>query len=181
MKLSRTSGCAFLLCMTTVVGLGHAFSSTMMIPSHNRHQKIMGSNNNDNHHQHNRLQMRLQKDDQNEKDVQHSKNNWLGISLAVAISLTGIFGGNPAIAADKAYDGFAEYAKENQMEQSDVGCFVQKCGDQTKNLFSNPRGIKGITCLGRCKGEQACATRCFAEFGSEDLNSWLSCTIEENE
>lgn len=23
--------------------------------------------------------------------------------------------------------------------------------------------------------------RCFAEFGSEDLNSWLSCTIEENE
>ena len=67
------------------------------------------------------------------------------------------------------------------MEQSDVGCFVQKCGDQTKKLFSNPRGIKGITCLGRCKGEQACATRCFAEFGSEDLNSWLSCTIEENE
>jgi hypothetical protein len=35
--------------------------------------------------------------------------------------------------------------------------------------------------LGRCKGEQSCATRCFAEFGSEDLNSWLSCTIEENE
>ena len=35
--------------------------------------------------------------------------------------------------------------------------------------------------LGRCKGEQSCATRCFAEFGSEDLNNWLSCTIEENE
>ena len=66
------------------------------------------------------------------------------------------------------------------MEQSDVACFVQKCGDQTKRLFSNPRGIKGITCLGQCKGEQACATRCFAEFGSEDLNDWLSCTIEEN-
>lgn len=79
------------------------------------------------------------------------------------------------------YDGFAEYAKENQMEKSDVSCFINKCGDQTKNLFSNPRGIKGVSCLGRCKGEQSCATRCFAEFGSEDLNSWLSCTIEENE
>jgi len=67
------------------------------------------------------------------------------------------------------------------MEQSDVGCFINKCGDQTKNLFSNPRGIKGVSCLGRCKGEQSCATRCFAEFGSEDLNNWLSCTIEENE
>jgi len=75
----------------------------------------------------------------------------------------------------------AEYAKDNQMEQSDVGCFINKCGDQTKQLFSNPRGIKGVSCLGRCKGEQSCATRCFAEFGSEDLDNWLSCTIEENE
>jgi len=79
------------------------------------------------------------------------------------------------------YDGFAEYAKENQMEKSDVGCFMNKCGDQTKALFSNPRGIKGVSCLGRCKGEQTCATRCFAQFGSEDLDNWLSCTIEENE
>ncbi|CAB9503925.1 Violaxanthin de-epoxidase, chloroplastic [Seminavis robusta] len=81
----------------------------------------------------------------------------------------------------KTYDGFADYAKENQMAQSDVGCFVNKCGDQTKGLFSNPRGIKGVTCLGRCKGEQRCCTRCFAEFGSDELNNWLSCTIEENE
>jgi hypothetical protein len=81
----------------------------------------------------------------------------------------------------QTYDGFAEYAKENKMEKSDVGCFINKCGDQTKQLFSNPRGIKGVSCLGRCKGEQSCATRCFAEFGSADLDSWLSCTIEENE
>jgi len=81
----------------------------------------------------------------------------------------------------KSYDGFADYAKENQMSQSDVSCFVNKCLPQTKALFANPRGIKGISCLGRCKGEQSCATRCFAEYGSESLNSWLSCTIEENE
>lgn len=91
---------------------------------------------------------------------------------------------NPDLAiakGDKNYDGFADYAKENQMEKSDVKCFMKQCGAQTANLFSNPRGIKGVTCLGRCKGEQACATRCFSEYGSEDLNEWLSCTIEENE
>jgi VDE lipocalin domain len=82
---------------------------------------------------------------------------------------------------EKSYDGFAEYAKDNQMEQSDVSCFINKCGIETKELFQNPRGIKGIVCLGQCKGEQVCATRCFAEYGSTSLNNWLSCTIEDNE
>ena len=36
-----------------------------------------------------------------------------------------------------------------------------------------------MTCLGNCRGEQECATRCFARFGSEKLNDWLSCTLEE--
>jgi len=98
--------------------------------------------------------------------------------LGLAITLNGLFG---QAAYAEQYDGFADYAKENQMEQSDVGCFINKCGDETKALFSNPRGIKGVSCLGRCKGEQSCATRCFAEFGSEPLNNWLSCTIEEHE
>lgn len=105
-------------------------------------------------------------------------------ALTASLTLSSLAGpvlaDTPASATQK-YDGFAEYAKENQMEKSDVGCFINKCGDQTKQLFSNPRGIKGVSCLGRCKGEQSCATRCFAEFGSEDLDNWLSCTIEENE
>lgn len=102
------------------------------------------------------------------------------LSLAVLLSSSTVAFAETATATTE-YDGFAEYAKDNQMEKSDVGCFINKCGDQTKNLFSNPRGIKGVSCLGRCKGEQSCATRCFAEFGSEDLNNWLSCTIEDNE
>jgi hypothetical protein len=103
-------------------------------------------------------------------------------TLGFAIISTNVFGNTMAFAdSTTKYDGFAEYAKDNKMEQSDVGCFMNMCGDQTKALFSNPRGIKGVSCLGRCKGEQSCATRCFAEFGSEDLNNWLSCTIEENE
>lgn len=126
----------------------------------------------------------------NDDFLQKGTQTLASIALGVVLSTSTMFGGGivppvafadtPASATAK-YDGFAEYAKENKMEQSDVGCFINKCGDQTKALFSNPRGIKGVSCLGRCKGEQSCATRCFAEFGSEDLNNWLSCTIEDNE
>jgi hypothetical protein len=49
------------------------------------------------------------------------------------------------ITTSKTYDGFADYAKDNQMQQSDVSCFVKMCGEQTKALFSNPRGIKGVS------------------------------------
>ena len=119
------------------------------------------------------------------ENVITSPGNWktAAATLSIGLSLAfQIFTGPAALAAEAtSYDGFADYAKDNQMEKSDVGCFMKQCGDQTKALFSNPRGIKGVTCLGRCKGEQACATRCFAEFGSESLNDWLSCTIEDNE
>jgi VDE lipocalin domain len=80
-----------------------------------------------------------------------------------------------------AYDGFADYAQENKMQQSDVSCFINQCGDQTKALGKDLRSLQGVVCLGRCKGEQSCATRCFAEFGGPTLDQWLSCTIEENE
>jgi len=128
---------------------------------------------------------------ENERD----QNPFAAAALAAAIMASTLLGtvATPAAvyadvgvadatdATSKQYDGFAEYAKENKMEKSDVGCFINKCGEQTKGLFANPRGIKGVSCLGRCKGEQSCATRCFAEFGSKDLDNWLSCTIEENE
>jgi hypothetical protein len=122
------------------------------------------------------------KDDLLQKGLHALTTFGLGLTLASSSMLGGTAAfADTAASATAKYDGFAEYAKDNQMEQSDVGCFVNKCGDQTKELFSNPRGIKGVSCLGRCKGEQACATRCFAEFGSEGLNNWLSCTIEDNE
>jgi hypothetical protein len=148
------------IALLQLVSFGAAF---VPMPAKNRNTKLnMGMNNNDNNNS--------------------LKSTFAAAALGFIVSSVSVFGGGSAFAADsQQYDGFADYAKENQMEQSDVGCFVKKCGDQTKALFSNPRGIKGVTCLGRCKGEQSCATRCFAEFGSEDLNNWLSCTIEENE
>ena len=38
-------------------------------------------------------------------------------------------------------------------------CFFNECGDQSKACFGNPACLKGITCLGNCRGEQLCATQ----------------------
>lgn len=75
--------------------------------------------------------------------------------------------------------GFADYSSKGGVMKADPSCFFDKCGAQTKDCFSNPSCLKGITCLGNCRAEQLCATRCFARFGSEKLNAWLSCTLEE--
>jgi len=65
--------------------------------------------------------------------------------------------------------------------KADPSCFFDQCGLQSKACFSNPACLKGITCLGNCRGEQLCATQCFARFGSEKLNGWLGCTLEDKE
>lgn len=157
-----------------------AFAFNSLAQQHAQHTR--GSNTSPSH----TLTQLGMKGDSNDNDDR--PNPFLSAAIAAALttsltlsSLAGpVLADTPASTTQK-YDGFAEYAKENKMEQSDVGCFINKCGDQTKQLFSNPRGIKGVSCLGRCKGEQSCATRCFAEFGSEDLDNWLSCTIEDND
>jgi len=77
--------------------------------------------------------------------------------------------------------GFEEFAAKGGVMKTDPQCFFDQCGDQSKACFTNPSCLKGITCLGNCRGEQLCATQCFARFGSEKLNSWLSCTLEEKE
>jgi hypothetical protein len=65
--------------------------------------------------------------------------------------------------------------------KADPSCFFDQCKEQTTSCFTNPACLKGITCLGNCRGEQLCATQCFARFGSERLNSWLACTLEDQE
>lgn len=93
------------------------------------------------------------------------------------------FGGfAPALADDiGASAGFEEFAAQGGVMKTDPKCFFDQCGDQSTACFTNPSCLKGITCLGNCRGEQLCATQCFARFGSEKLNSWLSCTLEDKE
>jgi len=79
--------------------------------------------------------------DNDDKETNVHKMNRYAMAFLLSASITAscIFGGGIALAEETAkYDGFADYAKENQMEKSDVGCFMDKCGDQTKALFSNP-------------------------------------------
>lgn len=164
-KVFTTSLCL----VATICGLAAGFT-----PSHVAFQAASSSSSRT------ELQMAANPEENNTENAVPLGRQLTALALGASLVASNLFGG-VAMAETTKYDGFADYAKENQMQQSDVGCFVNKCGDQTKALFSNPRGIKGVTCLGRCKGEQSCATRCFAEYGSEDLNNWLSCTIEENE
>lgn len=112
----------------------------------------------------------------------------LGLSLAVS---PGLVGPSAALAdADMATKsasefsqtaGFEEFAADGGKMKADPNCFFKECGPQTKACFSNPACLKGITCLGNCRGEQLCATQCFARFGSEKLNDWLGCTLEDKE
>jgi hypothetical protein len=75
--------------------------------------------------------------------------------------------------------GFEQFAADGGTMKTDPQCFFDQCGPQTKACFTNPSCLKGITCLGNCRGEQLCATQCFARFGSDRLNNWLACTLED--
>lgn len=77
--------------------------------------------------------------------------------------------------------GFEEFAAQGGKMKADPSCFFDQCKEQTTSCFTNPACLKGITCLGNCRGEQLCATQCFARFGSERLNAWLGCTLEDKE
>ena len=109
---------------------------------------------------------------------------FVSVALAVGTACGGVGGVSPALAesAESASTaGFEEFAAQGGKMTTDPSCFFNQCGDVTKACFTNPSCLTGITCLGNCRGEQLCATQCFARFGSERLNSWLSCTLEEKE
>ena len=78
-------------------------------------------------------------------------------------------------------EGFEDFAAQGGKMKADPQCFFTDCKQQTESCFTNPACLKGITCLGNCRGEQLCATQCFARFGSERLNDWLGCTLEDKE
>lgn len=78
-------------------------------------------------------------------------------------------------------EGFEDFAAQGGKMKADPSCFFNQCKEQTTSCFTNPACLKGITCLGNCRGEQLCATQCFARFGSERLNDWLGCTLEDKE
>jgi len=101
---------------------------------------------------------------------------------AVAVLSVALMGSPvPTALAEDTTAGFEEFAASGGKMKADPNCFFSDCKEPTKACFTNPACLKGITCLGNCRGEQLCATQCFARFGSEKLNSWLSCTLEEKE
>jgi len=151
----------------------HAFVNTQKI--HHRTQRMM-----DDIRVNNAFAMKMSKNGgDNIKDWQREMAGMiLGSSLLIAAAFGGAFA--PAY-AEEASAGFEEFAAKGGVMKTDPQCFFDQCGDQSRACFTNPSCLKGITCLGNCRGEQLCATQCFARFGSEKLNSWLSCTLEDKE
>lgn len=127
--------------------------------------------------------MGMMKHDKNGDEVV-GRNSWqhqlMSMVLGGSLLLTSALG-TPTFAEDAPSAGFEEFAAQGGVMKTDPQCFFDQCGDQSKACFTNPSCLKGITCLGNCRGEQLCATQCFARFGSEKLNDWLSCTLEEKE
>lgn len=105
------------------------------------------------------------------------RNAAASLALAVFLTVSSPF----SAFGDEASAGFEEFAAKGGTMKTNPSCFFDQCGEQSTACFTNPSCLKGITCLGNCRGEQLCATQCFARFGSEKLNNWLSCTLEEKE
>ena len=55
---------------------------------------------------------------------------------------------------------------------------MTKCSEETIGLGRNVESIKGLKCLGTCKGEQTCSSRCFDKYGNPGLDGFLNCVLE---
>jgi len=110
----------------------------------------------------------------------------LSLLLAVVLPLEAVAEG-AALATKSAsefsgsVEGFEDFAAQGGKMEANPSCFFNECKQQTTSCFTNPACLKGVTCLGNCRGEQLCATQCFARFGSAKLNDWLGCTLEDKE
>jgi hypothetical protein len=63
------------------------------------------------------------------------------------------------------------------MEKSDVACFAQQCGAKPKPSLVIPRYQRRQRWVSARVNRAV--QRVVCQFGSESLNNWLSCTIEE--
>jgi len=104
-----------------------------------------------------------------------------GMQSALAADEAAVLATKSASEFTEAVTGFEDFAAQGGKMKAEPSCFFNECKEQTTTCFSNPACLKGITCLGNCRGEQLCATQCFARFGSERLNAWLGCTLEDKE
>jgi hypothetical protein len=65
----------------------------------------------------------------------------------------------------------------------DTQCIKNSCALQSAAAIGNPDSLKGMACIGKCMGDNACVTGCFAKFGNgnEEVSELLKCTVEDNE
>ena len=77
-------------------------------------------------------------------------------ALGAALAAVGLALAPLASIAEETSAGFEEFAAKGGTMEAKPQCFFDECGDQSKACFGNPSCLKGVTCLGNCRGEQEC-------------------------
>ena len=58
-------------------------------------------------------------------------------------------------------------------------CFAQSCKSQVEACAADGDCMKGLACTAKCMGDSQCTVGCFARYNDANLESVLSCTIED--
>lgn len=99
-------------------------------------------------------------------------------SAAVAATIAFVGTSMPAFAENELS---AKYGGGFDSSLIDKDCFADKCSLQVKScLAEDPSCRKGLTCIGKCLGDNSCITGCMAQYGNKNLDGLLKCTIEDN-
>lgn len=114
--------------------------------------------------------------DINVDEIRKSMRRAVAIATIAPMMFSGI-GFNGAYADDE----LAKFAADGNAVGVDGQCFLNKCSRETTKCMNDPNCLKGLSCLARCKGGSMCSTGCFAKYGSDKLDSLLSCSVEKND
>jgi len=109
----------------------------------------------------------------------HAANLISGVAVGVYLTASVTFAG-PVWAENELSDKYGGAGLDTSLV--DQTCLIDKCSLQAKACLADDANCrKGLTCTGKCLGDNACITGCMARYGNVQLDNFLKCTIEDNE
>lgn len=99
-------------------------------------------------------------------------------SLLTLLTTTALFVGS--VGCVHAENELAQLAaSKSASEIVEPQCIVRQCKQEMEMCADNGDCLKGLLCTAKCLGDTQCTLGCFAQYGSDDLNNVLQCTIEK--
>lgn len=62
----------------------------------------------------------------------------------------------------------------------DTECLASRCEVAATSCLESNGCRKGMTCIAKCLGDNACITGCFAKYGNNQMNGLLDCSVEKH-